>query len=55
VTIAVATPDLSARKVLEFASRHALPHGGVDPTSEIARQLGPIHAAHRMSSSTARA
>ena len=43
VTIAVATPDLSARKVLEFASRHALPHaGGVDPTSEIARQLGPI-------------
>ena len=31
------------RKVLEFASRHALPHaGGVDPTSEIARQLGPI-------------
>jgi len=43
VTIAVATPELPVRKVLEFASRHALPHaGGVDPTREIAHQLGPI-------------
>lgn len=43
VAVAVAAPDLSVRKVLDFASRHALTRAsGMDPSGDIARQLGPI-------------
>ncbi|HPU51252.1 MAG TPA: TlpA disulfide reductase family protein [Burkholderiaceae bacterium] len=45
VVVVVAPAHVSARQVLDYSTRHALPSvSGLDPSGEIARQLGPIQS-----------